>query len=210
MAVLGGTGGWWGGCWGCKVKEKTASCLFQFGASRWEVIFYSSWGGSSHLSAQMLNEYRSRPSCRLINTAAARGARPARLPRTAAAHRVPLRHRSRTHHRNSVLRARRRQLAPRRNKAAALSRSDAPLCCHLKSLLVLIDAIVATPPLAAASNRWKSSAYSSRWCPLKPPVDRRCLWLTGAVWSGDSSGESKGVKCIMNKIKHQRPEQSVK
>jgi len=94
-----------------KVEEKTASCLFQCGASRWEVIFYSSCGGSSHLSPQMLNEYRSRPSCRLINTAAARGARPARLPRTAAAHRIPPR--------RLVLGARRQQLVPRRKEAAA-------------------------------------------------------------------------------------------
>lgn len=102
------------------VKEKTASCLFQLEASRWEVIFYSSCGGSSHLSAQMLNEYGNRPCCRLINTALARGARPARLHRAATAHRVPARHWSRTQHCRSVLWARSRQLAPRRSGAAAL------------------------------------------------------------------------------------------
>lgn len=40
--------------------RETASCLFQFRESRWEVIFYSSWGGTSHLLAQMPNEYGSR------------------------------------------------------------------------------------------------------------------------------------------------------
>lgn len=78
-----------------------------------------------------------------------------------------------------VLWARRRQLAPRRNKAAALCWPNASLCCHLRSLLVLIDTIGATSPpkhpnprlstpvsqkhprppsvtslLTAASNRW--------------------------------------------------------
>ncbi|CAJ1059370.1 Hypothetical predicted protein [Xyrichtys novacula] len=92
----------------------------------------------------MPNEYGSRPCCRLINTALARGARPARLRRTAAAHRVPARHRSRTRLCGGVLGARRRQLAPHRNKAAARCRPNASLCCHLRSLLVLIDTIGAT------------------------------------------------------------------
>ncbi|CAJ1059369.1 Hypothetical predicted protein [Xyrichtys novacula] len=80
----------------------------------------------------MPNEYGSRPCCRLINTALARGARPARLRRTAAAHRVPARHRSRTRLCGGVLGARRRQLAPHRNKAAARCRPNASLCCHLR------------------------------------------------------------------------------
>lgn len=41
-------------------KRTTCSCLFQFRESRWEVIFYSSWGSTSHLLAQMPNEYGSR------------------------------------------------------------------------------------------------------------------------------------------------------
>lgn len=41
-------------------KRTTRSCLFQFRESRWEVIFYSSWGSTSHLLAQMPNEYGSR------------------------------------------------------------------------------------------------------------------------------------------------------
>lgn len=94
----------------------------------------------------MPNEYGSRPCCRLINTALARGARPARLRRAAAAHRVPARRWSRTRRCGGVLWARSRQLAPRRNKAAALCRPNASLCCHLRSLLVLIDTIGATSP----------------------------------------------------------------
>lgn len=120
----------------------------------------------------MPNEYGSRPCCRLINTALAQGARPARLRRTAAAHRVPARHRSRTQLCGGVLWARWRQLAPRRNKAAALCRPNASLCCHLRSLLVLIDMIGATlspktssplltlhtlSPVTEASNRWRIS-----------------------------------------------------
>lgn len=95
-----------------KVREETATCLLQFGASRWEVIFYSSCGGSSHLSPQMPNEYRSKPSCHLINTEAARGARPTPLPLTATTLHIPPW--------RSVLWAEQQQLAPHREESAAL------------------------------------------------------------------------------------------
>lgn len=121
----------------------------------------------------MPNEYGSRPCCRLINTALARGARPARLRRTAAAHRVPPRRRSRTRRCGGVLGAQRRQLAPHRNKAAALCRPNASLCCHLRSLLVLIDTIGATSPPPSPQNIITSPSHP-RLSPLLTHSPSRC------------------------------------
>lgn len=68
----------------------------------------------------------------------------------------PTASRSRARCCGGVLGARRRQLAPRRNKAAALCRPNAALCCHLRSLLVLIDTIgvsrTSSPLLTAAQG----------------------------------------------------------
>ncbi|CAB1423202.1 unnamed protein product [Pleuronectes platessa] len=99
-------------------RALTSSVLFA--ASRWEVIFYSSCSVSSHLSAQMSNEYGSSSCCRLINTSLARGAvRPGCV--TAPPPTASRRGARAEHALQRRPRGRARQLVPRRNKAAALS-----------------------------------------------------------------------------------------
>lgn len=89
----------------------------------------------------MSNEYRSsRAVASLILHSRGEPGRPGCVvppPPTASRHQAP---------EQNLLWAPRRQLAPRRNEAAALCRPNASLCCHLRSLLVLIDTIGATSP----------------------------------------------------------------